>query len=434
MDIFSPFWISLIIFFITFFWIISERVHRSLIAFAGAITMAIIWNFMGFYSFEDVGHSIDYNTLLLLWGMMMLVAVMEKTWVFEYLAIKIAQKTHGSYWLLLVSLGALTAILSMALDNVSTIILIAPMTIRITKILHFNPTLLLISEAILSNIWGIGTLVWDPTAIIIGSAANFSFLEFSLHSIPVVLIVWLVALTCMLYLSRHDNKIKPKYREKLMELDARKAIIKPIILKKSLFVLSGVILWFFFHHSLELPTSSVALIWACIILLLVAPHDNPQKYMKKLQLSVFLFFSSLFILVWGLEAAGVLDYIAWILAGGVKENIMVTALIILWATAILSSVIDNIPMTIAMIPIISYFETQGIHGSNLLWWALIFWVGFGGNITPIGSTANVVVMSKLELAGEKIHLKDWLKIWVPVVFLGLFLTSIILILFEKYFM
>lgn len=396
--------------------------------------MAVIWDCIGFYTYTDVRNAIDYNTLLLLGGMMILVAVMEKTGFFEYLAIKIAKKTHGSYWLLLVSLGLLTTLLSMILDNVTTIILIAPITLIITKILHFNPVPLLMSQAILSNIWGVGTLVGDPPNIIIGSAANFHFITFLTHSLPVVVIAWIAALLYLLFHSRGDNKIKPKYIEKLMNIKAKKSIIKPQILRKSLCILTLVVLLFFTHHILNIPASAVALLGAVSILLLVAPHDNPQKYLKKLELSVFLFFSSLFVLVGGLESAGVLNYLASSIAWGVEKNIVVTALIVLWTTAILSSVVDNIPMTIAMVPIIGYLESQGIVGTNILWWALVFWVGFGWNITPIGSTANIVVMAKLELAGKKIHLRDWLRTGIPVAFLSLCVSSAALMIFWNYFM
>lgn len=434
MDFFTPFWISITIFSVTFVGILSEKVHRSIIAFAGALAMAIIGSCLWFYDYGMVRDSVDYNTLLLLWGMMVLVAVMEKTWFFEYLAITIAQKTHGSYWLLLVSLWLLTTVLSMILDNVTTIILIAPITLIITKILHFNPVPLLMSQAILSNIWGVGTLVGDPPNIIIGSAADFHFVTFITHSLPVVIFAWIIALVYVLFMSRWDNKIKPKYINKLMEIKASKSIIKPIILEKSLMILGLVIILFFLHHHIGLPASWVALLWAASILLLVAPHDNPQKYLKKLELSVFLFFSSLFVLVGWLEAAWVLDYVANAIASGVRENIIVTALIVLWLTALLSSVVDNIPMTIAMIPIISYLEAKWIQGTDILWWSLVFWVGFWGNITPVWSTANIVVMAKLELAGEKIHTIDWLKTWIPVAFLSLCVASIALVLFSNYYM
>jgi len=434
MDIFSPFWIAIFIFSITFIGILSEQVHRSLIAFCWAVAMSIIWGMLGWYSPEQIQHSVDYPTLLLLGWMMVLVAVMEKTGVFEYLAIRIAKKTHGKYWKLLVALSIFTSLSSMILDNVTTIILVAPITLIITKILHFNPVPLLMSQAILSNIAWVGTLVWDPPNIIIGSVAGFSFITFLTHALPVVIIAWLLALGYILYTCQWENKVKPKYIEKLMDIKAHKSITKPIVLKKSLIVLLGVILLFLFHHTLHLSASMVALLGAACILLLVAPHDNPQKYLKKLELSVFLFFTSLFVLVWGLEAAGVLNYIATLISEWVQTNIVITAIALLWWAAILTAIIDNIPMTIAMVPIIGFFEMQWIPGTNILWWALVFWVGFWANISPIGSTANLVVMAKLELAGKKIHSKDWMSMWIPVAFLGLSLASVALMVFGNYFM
>ncbi len=427
------FWVSIIIFWVTFFWILSEKIHRSLIAFLWAIWMAVVWDFLEFYTYEQVLLSIDFNTLLLLGGMMILVSVMEKTGLFEYLAIKIAKKTHGSYWLLLVALGSLTTVLSMILDNVTTIILIAPVTLIITKILHFNPIPLLMSQAILSNIGGVGTLVGDPPNIVIGSAANFSFISFLTHSLPVVLVAWGMTMVYILHKCRTENKIKPKYIKKLMDLNAMESIKKPIILIKALGVLAMVTVWFFLHHLLHMPPSVVALLWAASVLLLVAPHDNPQKYLRRMHFSIFMFFTSLFILVGGLEAAWVLEYLAGLITSWVESNILLTALIVLWVTAIASAIIDNIPMTIAMVPIIGYFEAQWIPGTNLLWWALVFGVGFGGNISPIGSTANVVVMNQLELTKHKMSSRQWIKMWAPVSFLCLSVASAALMLFGRYF-
>ncbi len=427
------FWSSIIVFSLTFLWILSEKIHRSIIALLGAIWMSIVGNHLWFYEFHEVLHSIDFNTLLLLSGMMVLVEVLEKSGFFEYLAIRIAKRTHGSYWVLLVSLGSLAAILSMILDNVTTMILMAPITLIITRILHFNPVPLLMSQAMLSNIAGIGTLVWDPTAIIIGSAAGFSFLEFLTHSLPVVILTLISGTLYMLYSCRKENKVKPKFIKKLLALNEKESITKPIVMKKALIVLAGVVILFFTHHLLHLPPSIVAILWAATILLLVAPHDNPQKYLKKVELSVLVFFSSLFVLVGWLEAAGVLEYLAGLISQWVEENIIMTAIVILWVTALLSAIIDNIPMTIAMIPIIGYFELQWVSGVNILWWALVFGVWFGGNMSPIGSTANVVVIAKLELAGKKIHFWQWVKAGVPVTFFWLTIASAGIMLFGSYF-
>jgi len=396
--------------------------------------MSIIWGMLGWYTPEQIQNSVDYPTLLLLWGMMVLVAVMEKTWVFEYLAVRIAKKTHWSYWKLLVALAIFTSLSSMILDNVTTIILVAPITLIITRILHFNPVPLLMSQAILSNIAWVGTLVWDPPNIIIWSTAGFSFVTFLTHALPVVVIAWIAAIIYILVHCKQENKVKPKYIEKLMDIKANKSITKPIILKKSLIVLTWVIILFFTHHLLHIAASTVALLWAACILLLVAPHDNPQKYLKKLELSVFLFFTSLFILVWGLEAAWVLDYIAQIIAQWVQTNIVTTAILLLWWAALLTAIIDNIPMTIAMVPIIWFFESQWIPGTNILWWALVFGVGFGSNISPIWSSANLVVIAKLELAWKRIHNLDWMRMWIPIAFLGLSIASWALMLFWNFFM
>lgn len=396
--------------------------------------MAISGNYLGFYTYDQILLAVDFNTLLLLGGMMILVSVMEKTGLFEYLAIKIAKKTHGSYWLLLIALGSLTTVLSMILDNVTTIILIAPVTLIITKILHFNPVPLLMSQAILSNIWGVGTLVGDPPNIVIGSAAGFSFVTFLTHSLPVVIFAWIVSIGYILHKCRKENKIKPKYIKRLMDLNAMESIKKPIILIKSLIVLSLVVIWFFIHHSLHLPPSIIALLGASSVLLLVAPHDNPQKYLKRLHFSVLVFFSSLFVLVWWLEAAWALHYLASLITKWVESNILLTALVVLWSTAILSAIIDNIPMTIAMVPIIAFFEAQWIPGTDILWWALVFWVGFWGNISPIGSTANVVVMNQLELTKHKISSWEWIKTWLPISILCLIITSSCLVVFWNYFM
>ena len=190
------------------------------------------------------------------------------------------------------------------------------------------------SQAMLSNIGGVGTLVGDPPNIVIGSAAWFSFFDFLAHSLPVVIIAWILAIGYILYGCRKENTVQPKYIRKLLALRAEKSITKPIVLEKSLIVLWITIVWFFTHHLFHMPPSLVALLAAASILLLVAPHDNPQKYLKKLELSVFVFFTSLFILVGGLEAAWVLEYLASLITEGVEENIVMTALIVLWSTAV----------------------------------------------------------------------------------------------------
>lgn len=428
------YFISGIIFWLTFLWIISEKVNRSIIAFVWAINMAIIWNFLGFYSFEQIHSAIDFNTLLLLSGMMIIVGCMEKTGVFEFLAVSIARKTKKKYWLLLICLGATTSLFSMILDNVTTIILMAPVTLIIAKKLWVRAAPLLISQAILSNIAGVGTMIWEPPNIIIWSAAGFHFNSFLIHTLPIVIVVWISSVLFLLYSLRNHKDIKKDSISELFDLDPKEMIKKPIVLEKCVIMLCLVVIGFLMHHMLHLPASIIALLWAAGLLLLISPHEDPQKYLKRVELSVLLFFISLFILVWGLEAAGVLELIWSLLSRSVESNLLLTAIWLLWISALATSIIDNIPMTIAMVPVISYLESMNIPWVQLLWWALVFGVGFGANFTPIASTANLVVISKLEWHGRHISTLQWMKNWVPAALIGLSTCTILLGLFPGFFM
>ena len=426
--------ITLLIFFSTFWVMITEKAHRSVIAFFGAVVMGIIGTSFGFYSPENIIAAIDFNTILLLLGMMIIVTELEKTWFLQYLAVIVAKKTHGNTWLLLLGLAGLTSILSMFLDNVTTIILVVPITLIVTKILKINPVPILLAEAVLSNIAWVGTLIWDPPNILIGSAAWFSFTDFLLHTFPVVLLIWFLVL---LYI-RHSHKkwfiTHDKWLKAIQKMDALQCLQNKIILKKTLIVLTCVILLFFVHEYIWLPASWVALLGASALLLWVSPHKDPKSIFKKVELSVLVFFASLFVLVWWLESVWVLDILVEKVSYFADKNILVTALVILWSTALLSAFIDNIPMTVAMIPVIALLEQQWISWVEILWWALAFWVGFWGNISPIWSTAWVIVMWKAESNKTPISLKQWLEIWIPSTLIALFVASCILIIFANYFM
>lgn len=425
--------VSIIIFLATFWVMITEKAHRAVIAFFGAVVMSIVWTWLWFYNGNMVLESIDFNTILLLFGMMVIVAELEKTWFFQYLAIKTAKKTWWNMWYLMVALWALTSILSMFLDNVTTIILVVPVTLIITKLLKMNPVPILMSEALLSNIGWVGTLIWDPPNIIIWSAAWFSFNTFLLHSFPVVLVVWIVVLWYLRYFYREEFTHPKKWLKSLMKMEEQKCIINPLILKKTLIILAAVIIIFFLHSLLGISASAVSLLWAAALLLWVSPHKDPKSIFKKVELSVLVFFVSLFVLVWGIENAWVLTLLVDQISIHAEQNILLTALVILWWTAVLSAMIDNIPMTVAMIPVIWLLQSKWIDGVNLLWWALVFGVWFWWNASPIGSTAWVIVMWKAESNKTPIAVKDWLKVWIPTTFLSLSIASIALMLFENYF-
>ncbi len=425
--------IALLIFGVTFFFILTERIHRTVVGLFGALTMLLAGMYYKFYTPENLLEVVDFNTLGLLFGMMILVGMLEHTGVFQYAGIWTAKKTKGNPWLLLVSLSGITAVLSMILDNVTTIILIVPITLIIANMVKVNPIPILMAEALLSNIGGAATLVGDPPNIMIGSAAGFSFNDFLIHTLPVVLVTWVVTLFIFKILFRKDLQKQPENVEELMKMDEKEAITEPETLKKLLGVFAIVIVLFFTHSYLHLAPALVALIGAALALILVAPQHDPQKIIEKCELSVLLFFASLFVIVGGLEYAGVLERAAGLITSGADSNLLMTALIILWTSAILSAIVDNIPLTVAMIPIIAFLGTQGVE-IEILWWALAFGVGFGGNGSPIGSTAGVIVVSKSEKTENPISFIDWMKQGVPTMVAGLVIATIALTLFTEYFM
>ena len=405
---FTPFSVSLIIFVITFGLIISEKMHRTVIAFFGAMVMVLFGVAMHFYTPTEALHAVDFNTLGLLMGMMVIVAILETTGAFQYLGIYFAKKTKGDPWALVVALGTLTTVLSLILDNVTTIILIVPVTLVVTQVLKINPVPVLMAEALLSDTGGVATLVGDPPNIMIGSAASFSFNDFLTHSLPIVLVVWLVTLFALKLLFRQEMKEKPQNVDQLMQMREKDAIEDPKTVKIVVSILCIVVALFFFHHRLHLAPSMVALIGAALTLLLVSPKKDPQTILEKTELSVLVFFAALFVLVGGMEHAGVLQSAADLIVAGAADNILLTAIVVLWVSAILSALVDNIPFTVAMIPVIASLQKSGVD-VNLLWWALVFGVGFGGNGSPIGSTANVIVVSKSEYTDHPITFKSWFK-------------------------
>ena len=424
--------IALAIFVVTFFFILTERIHRTVIGLFGAVSMVIAGIVFDFYHPEQVLAAIDFNTLGLLFGMMLLVSMLEKTGFFQFVGIWTAKRTKGSPWLLMLSLGAITGIFSMVLDNVTTVILIVPMTIIIADILDINPIPIIMSEALISNIAGTGTLIGDPPNIMIGSAVGFSFNDFLVHSLPVALASWLVTLLLFRLIYRKEIAKKPENIDQLMKMNEWDAIKEPKTLKRLLIVFGITIALFFLHSLLHLEPAMVALIGASLALIAVAPKHDPQEVIEKCELSVLMFFGSLFVIVGGLEYSGLLEKAATLLTAGAESNLLLTAIIILWASAVLSAIVDNIPLTVAMIPIIAYLGASGVP-VDLLWWALVFGVGFGGNGSPIGSTAGVIVVAKSEKTANPISFLGWMKQGAPTMVACLLVATAALVFFEDHF-
>lgn len=425
----SPQIISSTIFVVALLLIFTEKVHRTIIALVGALLMIVVGSFSGFYNQEMALEVIDFNTLGLLMGMMILVALLEPTGFFEFLAIWGGKLSQGKPLRLLILLGAVTSIVSMFLDNVTTIVLIAPVTILICEILGFNTQPFLISEAILSNTGGVATLVGDPPNILIASAAGFSFNDFLVHSLPIIIVIWFVALGVLHFLFRDEfsELRKLSNREAIAQLDP-KAVLKDMkTTRKVLIIIFITFLGFLLESVIHLEPSTIAFSAAALALLWVRPA-NLKKTLNLIEWDILIFFGALFVMVGGLEKAGVLHIFTEALTESAHLHPLILGVGLIWIVAILSSFVDNIPITIALIPVLQELGALGFDISPL-WWALVFGAGLGGNGTIIGSTANVIVTSLSEKTRNPITPALWNKKGLPVMLTTCLAVSILYVAF-----
>jgi Na+/H+ antiporter NhaD/arsenite permease-like protein len=372
--------------------------------------MVGVGTYAGYYSEEQAIEMIDFHTVGLLLGMMTLVALLQPTGFFEYLAIRVGRLSRGKPVALLILLGTVTTVLSMLLDNVTTVVLIAPVTILIGEILGVSVVPLLMALALLSDTGGAGTLIGDPPNVLIGSAAGLSFNDFLVNSLPVVIVAWLVVLGLLLFLYRNELRQPPSSAEAILKLDPAKALDDPATARKVIIILAGTILLFFLQELLNLSSSFIALAAAGVAMLWVRP--NTQELFERIEWSVLIFFIALFIMVGGLETSGALDKVAEAMYSAGNLSPLLLGIIFIWVVAILSAIVDNIPITIALIPVILHLGDSGINIAPL-WWALVFGAGFGGNGTIIGSTANIVVASLSERTSTPITSGMWSKKGLP---------------------
>jgi Na+/H+ antiporter NhaD/arsenite permease-like protein len=361
--------------------------------------------------------------------MMVMVALLEPTGIFEYIAIFAARLSKGKTVRLLVLLGTITTVLSMFLDNVTTVILIAPVTILICEILGLNPSPFLIAEALLSNTGGIATLIGDPPNVLIAAASGFTFNDFLTHSLPIVLFAWLSALLLLRYLFRGELSKKPAKIEVLEELEPKEALKNPAHAKRVLIILGAAIVLFFFEELLNITPAFIALSAATLSLIWIRPTIN--EVLAHIEWSVLLFFAALFVMIGGLESTGILQELAHSVLGLSTQNPMLFSILLLWMVAILSAFLDNIPVTIALIPVIQSLAASGVN-VNALWWALAFGAGLGGNGTIIGSTANIVVASLSERTRNPITVKLWNKRGLPVMLATCAVTTILFMIAYPY--
>ncbi len=413
--------IALLIFSLVMIAIITEKINRCVAALSGALLM-ILFNILPM----EVGLShVDFNTIGVLIGMMIFVAVVKNSGLFEYIAILTAKKAKGDPWKIMVSFIFITAILSAVLDNVTTVLLIGPMTIVITHILNLNPVPFLITQIIASNIGGTSTLIGDPPNIMIGSAANLSFTDFVINLGPVVVVLLFVVTICFKFIFGKKLIVEESHKQDILNLDENKAIKDKTLLIKSVVVMIFILLGFTLHSIIHIESSIVALTGATIMLMI--GNQDIDEILASIEWSTIVFFISLFIIVGGLQEVGIINDLATALINATKGNPMLTMLIILWISAIVSSFLDNIPFVATLIPLILTMEAQGIDVMPL-WWATSLGACLGGNGTLIGASANIVLANVGQKHGHPITFKNYFKIGFPIMILTIIISTAYLIL------
>jgi Na+/H+ antiporter NhaD/arsenite permease-like protein len=399
-----------------------EILNRTVAALLGA---AILISFGILDQEQAATEFVDWNTIGLLAGMMVIVAILERTGVFEYLAIKSAQWGKARPGRILILLSVVTAFLSAFLDNVTTVILMVPVTFLIADALESSPMPFLLTQVMASNVGGAATLIGDPPNILIGSAADLSFLDFVFALTPVVLLTLPAVLGVLYLMFRKDLSRSKDAEETIGAMDAAASIRDPILLRKSLFVLGFVIVAFFLHGALHLEAATIALFGAAALMLYA--RSDVEGVLREVEWPTLLFFVGLFVLVGGLEATGFVGSIASALTNIAGGTSALTAIVVIWGSGIASGVVDNIPFTATMIPVIQDLaKAEGLSEEEVLplWWSLALGADFGGNLTLIGASANVVVAGMSERAGQKISFIKFMLYGIPVTLVSLTIATV----------
>lgn len=412
--------IAILIFFIVMFCIVTEKINRTVSAIAGALLM-IIFNII---PLESAISHIDFNTIGVLLGMMILVSVVKNSGLFEFIAIWTAKKSKGDPWIIMIFFIIITATLSAILDNVTTVLLIGPMTIVITQLLGLNPVPYLITQIIASNIGGTSTLIGDPPNIMIGSAANLSFIDFLVTLGPIVLVLLFVTIVCFKFIYKNSLIVDENAKLNIMNLDEKKAIKDKNLIIKSILVIFLVLIGFIFHNIVHMDSSVVALSGATIMLLI--GNQDVDEILSGIEWSTIIFFIGLFVIVGGLSEVGIINKLAMLIINTTKGHMVLTMLIILWMSAIISAFLDNIPFVATLIPLILTMQTQGIDVMPL-WWATSLGACLGGNGTLIGASANVVLANVGEKHGYPITFSQYFKIGFPLMILSIIISTIYLL-------
>jgi Na+/H+ antiporter NhaD/arsenite permease-like protein len=400
--------VAVAVFAVIYVLIATEKVHRTLAALAGAGVVVAV----GIVGADDIFYSretgIDWNVIFLLFGMMVIVSVLRGTGVFEYVAIWAAKKAKGRPFRVMTLLSLITAGASAGLDNVTTVLLVAPVTILVCQRIGVRPEAYLIAEALASNIGGTATLVGDPPNIIIASRGGLSFNDFIIHLTPIIVVVMVLFVGVSRLLFRHAFEADPARVREVMSLNERDAIQDRPLLTRSLVVLALVLVGFVLHSALHLEPSIVALLGAGLLVLV--SRTGSERYLSDVEWESLLFFAGLFILVGALVKVGVIDHLAESLADVAGGSPAVAVFTLLFGSAVVSAFVDNIPYVATMAPVVASLVSHGpLAGEQSLWWALALGADLGGNATAIGASANVVVIGIAKRNGYPISFWEFTK-------------------------
>lgn len=416
------FWLAILIFLITYVYIVVEKYHRAITVWVAATVVVVL----GLINQEQAIEHIDFNTILLLIGMMVIVGITRKSGIFEYLAIKAAKLVNGQPIALLVVLAVIMAVTSAFLDNVTAVLLIVPITYALTDRLDISPMPFLFTEIIASNIGGTATLIGDPPNIMIGSATGLGFADFLANMALPAIVVLVVTTICLVGIYRKDLVAEEDKIESLMTIDEMHYIQEWLLLKKSLAVLGLTILGFLLHQALHLESATIALLGAGVLMLVSG--EEPEETLLSIEWPTIFFFGGLFVLVGSLQVNGVISFVALelMLVSGTAVPMLGT--VVLWLSALASAFVDNIPLVAAMIPLLQEAGQISQIPMESIWWSLALGACLGGNGSMIGASANVIVAGIAARNDTPIKFLDFLKIGFPLMILSIIISNLYLYL------
>ncbi len=419
----AAFWTATAIFILAYALIISEKIHKTIIALTGAALMIVLGIVTQEEAFSSVELGVDWNVIFLLFSMMVIINIMRPTGIFEYIAIRSAKFAKGRPFMIMAVFSVVTAVLSAFLDNVTTVLLIAPVTLLICQALELDVVPFLITEALASNIGGTATLIGDPPNIMIASRAQLDFMAFIYNLAPVVIIILAAYVITLRFIFGSRMTVKEELRRRVMAMDEKEAIKDPVLIRKALIVLGLTMTGFVLHGMLHMEPATIALAGAAT-LLLVSRIKEPHHIFSEVEWTSLFFFVGLFIIIGGVVKVGLITWMSVKVLEITQGNLFATSMVVMWFSAFASAFIDNIPYVATMNPLIidmakqlwpSLQGTALLHHPDLmpLWWSLALGACLGGNGTAIGASANVIVVGMAEKMGSPISFKRFMLYGMP---------------------